>query len=127
MTDINIGVLNEMTTKAPITTSKQSINIKNVLGSSPSIVLMSSENLLTMRPTGVVSKKDMGDRTMLYSIFWWRVREAMMVRYTKMICRATIKTAEKVIQEVHHQVQSGNHQYVMENIKEYHSAFTIQF
>lgn len=84
-----------MTTNAPTTISKLSMNIKKVLGSSPSMVLMSSENLFTMRPVGVVSKKDMGERTILCSILWWSEREAMMVRYTNISCISTIRAAEK--------------------------------
>lgn len=41
-----------------------------------SITLMSLENLLRIRPRGVVSKKDMGQRRMLSISFLWRVLEA---------------------------------------------------
>ena len=37
---------------------------------------MSFENLFRIRPVGVVSKKDIGDRRMFLSIPVWRVREA---------------------------------------------------
>ncbi len=37
---------------------------------------MSFENLFNIRPNGVVSKKDIGDRKMFLSIPVWRVREA---------------------------------------------------
>ena len=37
---------------------------------------MSFENLFNIRPNGVVSKKDIGDRRIFFSIPVWRVREA---------------------------------------------------
>ena len=38
---------------------------------------MSFENLFRIRPVGVVSKKDIGDRRMFLSIPVWRVRDAI--------------------------------------------------
>ena len=93
ITVMNTGVLKDITTNAPMTVRRQSRNVKKVLGNSPSMVLISSENRFTMRPVGVVSKKDMGDLTTLWSIFWCIVFEAAMVRSTNINCIDTIRTA----------------------------------
>ena len=44
-----------------------------------SIVYMSLENLLRIRPSGVVSKKAIGERMMFLSMLSWSVMEAKML------------------------------------------------
>lgn len=75
-TAINIG-LATATTRSVVSTVKQvMIKERTDCGMVSSMIFMSLENLLRMRPTGVVSKKDMGERRMLSSILSWRDLEA---------------------------------------------------
>jgi len=62
---MKIGVLYDMMISVVMTVKKDSSAISNVIGSSLSMVSISNEKRLTIRPVGVVSKKDIGDRTML--------------------------------------------------------------
>lgn len=65
ITIMKIGVLYDMMISVVMTVKKDSSAISNVIGSSLSMVSISNEKRLTIRPVGVVSKKDIGDRTML--------------------------------------------------------------
>lgn len=56
------GVTIIMTTTTAKTLNIIDINIANVLGKLSSKVLTSFENLLRILPTGVVSKKEIGER-----------------------------------------------------------------
>ena len=55
-----------------------------------SMIYMSLEKRLRMRPRGVVSKKDMGERRMLPSMLSWRLMEA------RMLAKAEIREAKKM-------------------------------
>ena len=50
----------------------------NEFGMAWSMMYMSFEKRLRMRPRGVVSKNDMGERRMFFSMLSWRLREARM-------------------------------------------------
>ena len=54
-------------------------NICRRNGRDPSISLISVENLLTILPTGVTSKKDTGVFNTAFNSFLWRTREARML------------------------------------------------
>ena len=57
---------------------------------------ISFENLLRMRPRGVVSKKDIGARSMERSKWLWKALEAFrQARATAMACRIVKKTVDK--------------------------------
>lgn len=87
--------MNEMIINVLTIISKLFMNMKKVLGSFLLMVLMLLENLFIMRLVGVVSKNDMGERTILCSIFWWSEREVMMVRYINISCISIIRVVKK--------------------------------
>ena len=68
ITTIKIGVDTEITTKVLVTKDNIIRKKLNVLGSISSMILISLENRLTIRPSGVVSKKDIGA---------WRTRSSI--------------------------------------------------
>ena len=65
MTTRKMGVAILMTMMVLKTENRVIRNDRNERGSVSSMMLMSLENLLRMRPRGVVSKKDLGERRML--------------------------------------------------------------
>lgn len=79
MTTRNIGVAMETTMMVLKTEKKVMRKERMERGMVSSMILMSLENRFSMRPMGVVSKKDMGDRRMLSSMLLWRVLEAKKV------------------------------------------------
>ena len=71
-----VGVVIQMTITVAMTVQNEAIKSENDRGSISSTVSMSLENLLRIRPRGVVSKKDMGERRMLERRCLWRPLEA---------------------------------------------------
>ena len=78
MTTVNIGVTMMITSNVLTTTKRVARKELSTLGMSSSMTYMSLEKRLRTRPSGVVSKKDMGDLRMFLSIRACRVREALI-------------------------------------------------
>ena len=76
ITTKKIGVAIEITTMVLKTLNTVIINERKDLGIVSSIIFTSFENRFRIRPRGVVSKKDMGERRMFSRSFWWSVLEA---------------------------------------------------
>ena len=79
----NVGVAMVITTSVLITVRRVSKTVLDDLGMTPSIVYMSLENRFKIRPRGVVSKNDIGDRRMFLSILLCRVLEAKTPAVTR--------------------------------------------
>lgn len=62
MAIINNGVPMEMTIMAAVTTRKHKNQFLNISGTTTSMASTSLENLFIIRPSGVVSKKLIGER-----------------------------------------------------------------
>jgi len=73
------------------------IHVWIVSGMMLSIVSMSRENRLTIRPIGVVSKNDSGLRMMLMSMLSWRLRDAWMPLYAIINAYVNTNMAEREI------------------------------
>jgi hypothetical protein len=71
MTPRNHGEVTDMTTIVLITEKKVIRKALSDLGIASSMVYTSFEKRLSIRPRGVVSKKAMGERSMLESMLLW--------------------------------------------------------
>ena len=76
MTMRNMGVAMEMTMMVLSTLKNVARKERTERGRVSSMILTSLEKRLRMRPRGVVSKKDMGERRMLLSMVLCKVLEA---------------------------------------------------
>ena len=76
---MNIGVAIATTRRVVNTVKKVMMKERMERGIVSSMIFTSFENLLRMRPIGVVSKKDMGERRMLCNILSCRDFEAKKV------------------------------------------------
>lgn len=76
MTMRNIGKAMETAIMVLKTINRVVRKVRRERGRVSSMIFTSLENLLRMRPRGVVSKKDIGVLRMLSSILLWRVLEA---------------------------------------------------
>ena len=70
--------------------NREDMKAFNDVGMTSSIMWMSLENRFKIRPRGVVSKNDIGDRRTFLSILLWRVLEA------KMLAMAREKAAKRI-------------------------------
>lgn len=66
------------------TSSRHRMKSSTDWGMTSSIVYISLENLFRIRPTGVVSKKDIGERRMLVNMPLWRFFEPIMVAMARL-------------------------------------------
>ena len=78
-TAINIGVATTTTRRVVSTVKQVMMKERMERGIVSSMIFISLENLLRMRPTGVVSKNAMGEKRMLFSILLCRDLEAKKV------------------------------------------------
>ena len=87
------GVVTTITIRVATTVRNVKMKERRERGMTSSMMYVSLENLLRIRPRGVVSKKNMGDRRMFLSMELWRVREA------KMAARAREKAAKRIMND----------------------------
>ncbi len=78
MTTPNVGVTMNITITVLITENKVWRNDLSDRGTASSIVCTSFENRFKILPVGVVSKKDIGARSIFANIPLWRDLEALM-------------------------------------------------
>lgn len=77
---MNAGVFTDMTTNITSSVDSMMAHNRKVRGTRSSRMSMSLEKRFMIRPTGVVSKNDIGERKIQNSMEEWRDPEALMSR-----------------------------------------------
>lgn len=70
--------------------------IRNVRGRVLSMMSMSAEKRLVIRPTGVVSKNAIGARRIFLSILWWSLPAAVTIPRDRMMAYRKTNTPAKI-------------------------------
>lgn len=96
MTDRKRGVEYEITTSTDKTLKNIMIQNRMLIGSTLSITSTSFENRLRMRPSGVVSKNDIGSRIVFFSSLLCKSRAARRQPTAKITeVASSVKAAKK--------------------------------